>query len=94
MKIRVMTVAFLATLLLVVVGWPASAHNAAHVNLPTGTCIDVGSFKSVVLPAGAQAGSIVEDGEKHLDLIAGSGDQYGARWAADQSPVIEPRGCP
>jgi hypothetical protein len=94
MRKRIMTVAFLGALFMLLLAGPASAHNAAHVNLPTGVCVNVGSFESVTLPDGAQAGSIVEDGEKHLDLIEGSGDQYGARLAAEHSPAVEPRGCP
>ena len=44
----------------------ASAHNRAHVILPTGECIIVGSEKSVELPDGT-----------YLDLRPGPGDQIG-----------------
>jgi hypothetical protein len=42
----------LTTALTVVLSPTAYAHNRAHVILPTGECITVGSEKSVVLPDG------------------------------------------
>jgi hypothetical protein len=49
----------------------ASAHNAGHTHLPTGVCLDVGSGKHHTNPM--------------VDRYpATSGDEYGARWAADQ----------
>ena len=49
----------------------ASAHNRAHVILPTGDCIIVGSEKSVELPDGT-----------YLDLRPGPQDQIGTSFAA------------
>jgi hypothetical protein len=74
----------------------ASAHNAAHFFLPDGTCHEVGSDRDA---------PIVGDGNPNqspgsnnlpgqLDLIPGNGDQYGARYAADQSPQLLPGNCP
>jgi hypothetical protein len=56
----------------VVVGGPVGAHNAAHIHLPTGTCLNVGSGKHNFNP------------QVDRDPTT-SGDEYGARWAADQS---------
>jgi hypothetical protein len=74
----------------------ARAHNAAHFFLPDGTCHEVGSNEDA---------PIVGDGNPNqspgsnnlpgqLDLIPGNGDQYGARYAADQSPRLLPGNCP
>jgi hypothetical protein len=74
----------------------AGAHNAAHFVLPDGTCHEVGSDNDA---------PIVGDGNPNqspgsnnlpgqLDLIPGNGDQYGARYAADQSPRLLPGNCP
>ena len=71
---------------------PASAHNAGHVNLPSGECLNVGSNKSVLLPGSAQAHTNAA-GER--DLIPGtSGDEIGARFAAEQgNSRVLPRPC-
>jgi hypothetical protein len=53
----------------------ALAHNAGHVILPSGECVNVGSQKEAPL---------VGPDKQQLDLIPGPGDQYGARYAADQ----------
>jgi len=66
-------------------GTPASAHNRAHITLPTGECIVVGSEKSVILPDGSE-----------LDLRPDlAGDQIGASFASrgDHSR-LEAFGCP
>lgn len=60
---------------------PAGAHNAAHFFLPDGTCVDVGSSREAPI-VGAGNPNQLPNGQ--LDLIPGSGDQYGARYAADQ----------
>lgn len=49
----------------------ALAHNAGHIHRPNGECVDVGSGRHAHNP------------EKQ-DKIPGPGDQYGARWAAEQ----------
>jgi hypothetical protein len=57
------------------------AHNAGHRHLPTGQCVDVGSGKHAHNP-------------EQQDKIPGPGDQYGARWAAEQGNTpIYPRHC-
>jgi hypothetical protein len=57
------------------------AHNAGHVHTPNGACRDVGSGKHAHNP-------------EQQDKIPGPGDQYGARWAAEQGNTpIEPRHC-
>lgn len=70
----------------------ASAHNAGHIFLPDGQCLNVGSLKEA---------PIVGDGNPNhlstgqLDLTPGSGDQFGARFAADQgNSAVLPGGCP
>jgi hypothetical protein len=64
----------------------ASAHNRAHVILPDGTCIIVGSEKSVTLPDGTL-----------LDLRpeAQPADEFGTAFAADEGNSRLQKGpCP
>jgi hypothetical protein len=64
----------------------ASAHNRAHVVLPTGECIIVGSEKSVTLPDGML-----------LDLRpeTPNADEFGAAFAADEGNSALGKGpCP
>lgn len=56
---------------------PVSAHNAAHKFKPSGECLSVAAGNTVQLPPTANAPQ--NNGE--LDLIPGSGDQFGARFA-------------
>ena len=70
----------------------ASAHNAGHIITPDGQCHNVGSLKEA---------PVVGDGNPNqlpngqLDLIPGSGDQYGTRFAADQgNSAVLPGACP
>lgn len=86
-----------ATLVAAVAASSASAHNAGHIFLPDGTCLNVGSFKDAPLVGqGAPQDALGE-----LDLIydpkngLDTSDQYGARYAADQgnTPTL-PGGCP
>ena len=53
------------------IGGVALAHNAGHIHLPSGECQDVGSGKHAHNP-------------EQQDKIPGPGDQYGARYAAEQ----------
>ena len=71
----------------------ARAHNAGHIILPSGECLNVGSNNSVVLPESAAAYTNA-NGER--DLIPGtSGDEIGARFAAEQgNSAVRPRPCP
>jgi hypothetical protein len=64
----------------------ASAHNRAHVILPTGQCIIVGSEKSVTLPDGTL-----------LDLRPETqpADEFGTAFAADEGNSRLQKGpCP
>ena len=64
----------------------ASAHNRAHIILPTGECIIVGSEKSVVLPDGTM-----------LDLRPETtpADEIGTAFAADEgNSQLEKGPCP
>jgi hypothetical protein len=64
----------------------ASAHNRAHVILPSGECIIVGSEKSVTLPDGSL-----------LDLRPETtpADEIGTAFAADQAnSALEKGPCP
>jgi hypothetical protein len=64
----------------------ASAHNRAHVILPTGECIIVGSEKSVELPDGTL-----------LDLRPETtpADEIGTAFAADEGRSrLQKFGCP
>jgi hypothetical protein len=64
----------------------ASAHNRAHIILPTGRCIIVGSEKSVTLPDGT-----------FLDLRPETvpADEIGAAFAADEGNSALQKGpCP
>ena len=61
-------------------GTVVMAHNAGHIHLPNGECVDVGSGKHGPTP--------------NQDKIPGPDDQYGARWAAEQGNTpIYPRHC-
>ena len=76
---------------------PALAHNAAHMYI-NGNCLEVGSDKSA--PFVGQGAPQTATGR--LDLIydpnpttgIDTSDQYGARLAADHSPVLLPGDCP
>lgn len=83
----------LGGMLLALVAAPsASAHNAGHIILPDGRCLDVGSNKEAPVVAAAAPGDLPTG---QLDLIPGSGDQYGARFAAVQGNTrILPGECP
>lgn len=64
----------------------ASAHNRAHIILPTGQCIIVGSEKSVTLPTGAL-----------LDLRPETfpADEFGTAFAADEgNSRLQKGACP
>lgn len=78
--------ALLAPVLVLVLAPAASAHNRAHVILPTGECIVVGSEKSVTMPDGTL-----------LDLRPETtpADEIGAAFAADEGQSRLQKGpCP
>jgi hypothetical protein len=70
----------------------ALAHNAGHIILPDGRCMNVGSLKDAPIVGDGNPNQLANG---QLDLIPGSGDQYGARFAADQgSSAVLPGECP
>ncbi len=78
--------AFAATALALALTPAALAHNRAHLILPSGECIIVGSEKSVTLPDGSL-----------LDLRPETtpADEIGTAFAADEgNSAIEKFGCP
>lgn len=85
MKRRVYVLAAVAAAAAFVVAPPASAHNRAHLILPDGSCIIVGSEKSVTLPDGTL-----------LDLDPSvEGDEIGTSYAAYQGNSAIAKGpCP
>ena len=76
----------------------ASAHNRAHVILPDGTCIIVGSEESVSLPDGTLKSSLQPDGiNVFLDLRPETypADEIGTAFAADEGNSRLQKGpCP
>ena len=77
---------------------PAQAHNAGYVITGNGTCQEVGSNKEAPLVPEQNPNRNATTGQ--LDLTPGPGDQYGARYAADQGnsavqrPVSGTQSCP
>lgn len=90
MKRRISLLATAASLLVAfAVATPAAAHNRALVWLPNGGCVQVGSLKSVFVPA---LGT-------YLDLYPNDGpyplDEYGTSFAASQgNSALEKGACP
>lgn len=83
---RAITIAALGLGLALALPVAASAHNRAHVILPTGECIIVGSEKSVTLPDGT-----------FLDLRPETtpADEIGTAFAADEgNSALEKFACP
>jgi hypothetical protein len=76
----------------------ASAHNRAHIILPTGECIIVGSEKSVTVPDGTLKSSLQPDGiNVFLDLRPETypADEIGTAFAADEgSSRLQKGPCP
>jgi hypothetical protein len=72
----------------------ASAHNAAHHYVGNGKCVEVGAGNEVLLPASSNTPHKNADGK--LDLIPGSGDQFGARFAVTRgnTPLLAAHNCP
>ena len=70
----------------------ASAHNSGHIILPDGQCVNVGSLKEAPIVGDKNPHQLPN---RQLDLIPGSGDQYGARFAAEQgNSAVLPGACP
>lgn len=73
----------------------ASAHNSGHIVFPDGTCLNVGSLKEAPFVSESNPHLNTTTDPGRLDLIPGRGDQYGARFAAEQgNSRIEPGECP
>jgi hypothetical protein len=91
-QLRRVLVAFAVAALLLLTVSSTFAHNAGHIILPDGTCKNVGSQKDAPY---VPAANPHQNSDGQLDLIPGAGDQYGARYAADQgnTPIL-PGGCP
>jgi hypothetical protein len=91
--VRMRKFALIAVALVAGVGAPSAlGHNAGHIILPDGSCLEVGSNKDAPIVAEPAPGDLATG---QLDLIPGPGDQYGARFAADQgnTPIL-PGNCP
>jgi hypothetical protein len=85
MKRRVYFLAAVAAAAAFAVGPTASAHNRAHLVLPDGSCIIVGSEKSVTLPDGT-----LLDLDPYVE-----GDEIGTSYAAYQgNSAMEKGPCP
>jgi hypothetical protein len=75
---------------------PASAHNAGHIVLDNGMCVNQGSGNPgpFVSASNPHFHTAAGDDYGRLDLIPGTGDQYGARFAAVQgNSRVDPRWC-
>jgi hypothetical protein len=87
LKSRIRVLVLAASAVLVLAAAPiAAAHNRAHLMLPNGECIIVGSEKSVTLPDGT-----------FLDLRPETypADEIGTSFAAEQGgSAIEKGPCP
>ncbi|HWJ45383.1 MAG TPA: hypothetical protein VNR63_08340 [Gaiellaceae bacterium] len=88
------TIALAALAAGLVAAAPVSAHNAGHIILPDGTCVDVGSGKDAPMVPEQNPNRNASNEPGRLDLEPGPGDQYGARFAADQgkTPIL-PKWC-
>ena len=85
-KIRALLLVLALTALSLAFAPSAFAHNRAHIILPTGECIVVGSEKSVTLPTG-----------ELLDLRPETvpADEFGTAFAADEgNSRLQKFGCP
>jgi hypothetical protein len=85
-KIRTLLLVIATTALALTFAPLASAHNRAHIILPTGQCIIVGSEKSVTLPDGTL-----------LDLRPETvpADEIGTAFAADEgNSALQKFACP
>jgi hypothetical protein len=92
MKRRMYFLAAVAAAAAFAVAPTASAHNRAHLILPDGSCIIVGSEKSVPLPDTAAATTV--DGLLDLDPNL-AGDEIGTSYAGYQgNSAIDKGPCP
>lgn len=85
MKTRALLLVIATAALALTFAPAAAAHNRAHIILPSGDCIVVGSEKSVTLPDGSM-----------LDLRPETAaDEIGAAFAADEgNSRLQKFGCP
>ena len=97
MKRRVYFLAAVAAAAAFAVAPTASAHNRAHLILPDGSCIIVGSEKSVTVPEWTPKASPQPDGNVYLDLRPETypADEIGTAFAAlEGNSAIEKGPCP
>jgi hypothetical protein len=81
-------IAFAAIVLTLTLTSAAFAHNRAHVILPSGECIIVGSEKSVTLPDGTLL-------DLRPETPPNVADEFGASFAADEGNSRLQKGpCP
>ena len=86
--IKVAKAAAAASVLALMLSPAAPAHNRAHVILPNGECIVVGSEKSVTLPDGTFQ-------DLRPETPWNVADEYGASFAADEGNSRLQKGpCP
>jgi hypothetical protein len=89
---RRLTLVGAVTALAMLAATPAGAHNAGCVQTGNGEWVFVGSNKEAPLVPEQNPNRNADTGQ--LDLQPGSGDQYGARHAADQGNSAVERPSP
>jgi hypothetical protein len=94
---RLISFSIIAAAMGVIVAAPAAAHNAGCVMNGNGEWVFVGSNESAPFVPEQNPNRNTTPGSDlgRLDLQPGPGDQYGARFAADQgnSAVERPNNC-
>lgn len=84
-----------ALLVTMLVASVASAHNAGHIFTPDGRCQNVGSLKESPDVSDSNPNLNTTSDPGQLDLLPGTGDQYGARFAATRgNSAVLPGACP
>ncbi len=93
---RRLTIIAVAVGVAAVAAVPANAHNAGCVQTGNGEYVFVGSNKNAPSVSENNPNTIYNPatGEYNLDLQPGPGDQYGARYAADQGNSAVERPSP
>jgi hypothetical protein len=94
---KVLKAPVVAVALALMVTPAALAHNRAHIILPNGECMIVGSEKSVTVPEWTPKASPQPDGNVYLDLRPETypADEIGTAFAADEGNSRLQKGlCP
>ena len=94
---KVVKAAIVAAALALMLSPAAPAHNRAHIILPNGECMIVGSEKSVTVPEWTPKASPQPDGNVFLDLRPETypADEIGTAFAADAGGSrLEKGACP